>query len=48
MTEVLDYIEARSPNGAERLKRRLQDIVDLLASHPNSGHITNKGAVASW
>jgi plasmid stabilization system protein ParE len=45
MTEVLDYIEARSPSGAEHVKRRLLDIVDLLADHPNSGQTTNKGTL---
>jgi plasmid stabilization system protein ParE len=40
MTEVLEYIEARSPSGAENVKRRLQGIIDLLADHPNS---INKG-----
>jgi toxin ParE1/3/4 len=35
MTEVLDYIEARSPSGAENVKRRLQDVIDVLADHPN-------------
>jgi toxin ParE1/3/4 len=43
MTEVLDYIEARSPGGADNVKRRLQGIIDLLADHPNSGRTTNKG-----
>ncbi len=42
MTEVLDYIEARSPGGAENVKRRLQDVIDVLADHPNSGSATNK------
>jgi toxin ParE1/3/4 len=43
MTEVLDYIEARSPSGAENVKRRLQGIIDLLADHPNGGRTINKG-----
>jgi toxin ParE1/3/4 len=43
MTEVLDTIEARSPSGAENVKRRLQGIIGLLADHPNSGRTTNKG-----
>ena len=42
MTEVLDYIEARSPAGAEHVKRRLQGVIDVLADHPNSGSATNK------
>ena len=43
MTEILDHIEARSPSGAENVKRRLQSIIDLLADHPNSGRSTDKG-----
>jgi plasmid stabilization system protein ParE len=42
MTELLDYIEARSPSGAENVKRRLQDVIDILADHPHSGSATNK------
>ncbi|MES2196211.1 MAG: type II toxin-antitoxin system RelE/ParE family toxin [Pseudomonadota bacterium] len=42
MTEVLDYIEARSPGGAENVKRRLLDVIDVLADHPNSGSATTK------
>ena len=45
MTEVLDYIEARSPSGAENVKRRLQGIIDLLADHPDSGSTTDKGNI---
>jgi len=42
MTGVLDYIEARSPAGAENVKRRLQGVIDVLADHPNTGSATNK------
>ena len=45
MTEVLDYIEARSPSCAENVKRRLQGIIDLLTDQPNSGRTTNKGII---
>jgi toxin ParE1/3/4 len=45
MTEVLDYLEARSPSGAENVKRRLQGIIDLLADHPNCGSTTDKGPI---
>jgi len=31
LAEILDYIEARSPQGADNVKRRLQAVVDLLA-----------------
>jgi toxin ParE1/3/4 len=43
MTDILDYIEARSPQGAERVKRRLKAAVDLLADFPESGRATNRG-----
>jgi toxin ParE1/3/4 len=43
MSDILDYIEARSPQGAESVKRRLKAAVDLLAAHPTSGRATNKG-----
>jgi toxin ParE1/3/4 len=43
LTDILDYIEARSPQGAESVKRRLKAAIGLLADHPNSGRATNKG-----
>ena len=43
MTDILDYLEARSPQGAENVKRRLKAVIDLLADHPKSGRATNKG-----
>jgi plasmid stabilization system protein ParE len=43
MAEILDYIEARSPQGAETVKRRLQAVIGLLADHPDAGRVTNKG-----
>lgn len=42
LAEILDYVDARSPQGAENIKRRLQAMIDLLADHPNSGRLTNK------
>jgi plasmid stabilization system protein ParE len=47
MSDILDYIEARSPQGSESVKRRLKAVIDLLTDHPKSGRATNKGA-ASW
>lgn len=41
LAEILDYVDARSPQGAENIKRRFQAIIDLLADHPNSGRLTN-------
>jgi toxin ParE1/3/4 len=43
MAEILDYVEARSPQGAETVKRRLQAVIGLLADHPDAGRITNRG-----
>ena len=43
MSDILNYIEAHSPQGAEKVKRRLKAAIDLLADHPQSGRATNKG-----
>jgi len=43
MADILDYIEARSSQGADSVKRRLKSSIDLLADHPESGRATNKG-----
>ena len=38
---ILDYIQARSPKGAENVKGRLYATIDRLAEHPHSGQVTN-------
>lgn len=43
MSDILDYIQANSPQGAESVKRRLTAAIDLLADYPESGRATNKG-----
>ena len=43
MADILDYIEARSPQGADNVSRRLQAVIRLLADHPEAGRVTNKG-----
>jgi plasmid stabilization system protein ParE len=43
MSDILDYIEARSPQGAENVKKRLKAVIELLADYPESGRATNKG-----
>jgi toxin ParE1/3/4 len=43
MAEILDYIDARSPQGAETVKRRLKAVIGLLADHPDAGRVTNRG-----
>jgi plasmid stabilization system protein ParE len=45
LAEILDYIDARSPQGADNVKRRLQAVINLLADHPNSGRLTNKNGI---
>jgi toxin ParE1/3/4 len=42
IADILDYIEARSPQGAGNVKRRLQAVIDLLAEYPEAGRATNK------
>lgn len=37
LNAVLDYIAARSPQGAGRVQARIQAIVDLLLRHPLLG-----------
>jgi toxin ParE1/3/4 len=34
---ILDYIAAASPQGAQRVQRRIQHVVGLLLTHPNIG-----------
>jgi toxin ParE1/3/4 len=45
LAEILDYLDAHSPQGADNVKRRLQAVVDLLADHPNSGRLTRKDGI---
>lgn len=45
LDEILDYIEARSPQGADNVKRRLQAVVQLLAEHPNVGRATSRASI---
>jgi toxin ParE1/3/4 len=42
MNAILDYIEGRSPKGAQNVKQRLQTAIDLLADHPHSGQATSR------
>ena len=37
LNSILDYIAADSPRGANRVQRRVHEIVDLLLAHPYSG-----------
>jgi toxin ParE1/3/4 len=41
LSMVLDHIAAHSPQGARRVQRRLQTIIDLLLQYPQIGRRTN-------
>ncbi|MFF8800134.1 MULTISPECIES: type II toxin-antitoxin system RelE/ParE family toxin [unclassified Methylobacterium] len=38
---ILTYIASLSPQGARRVQRRIQAVIDLLLLHPLSGHATS-------
>jgi toxin ParE1/3/4 len=42
---VLDYIAARSPQGARRVQSRIQTVIELLTQHPFIGSRTNDPAI---
>jgi toxin ParE1/3/4 len=37
LDSILDYIAARSPQGAERVHARIKAILELLLAHPRMG-----------
>ncbi len=41
LDSVLGYIVVRSPQGAARVQRRLQALINLLPSHPHIGARTD-------
>jgi toxin ParE1/3/4 len=43
LDKVLAYIEERSPQGARRVRTRIQAIINLLLQHPQAGQMTSKG-----
>jgi toxin ParE1/3/4 len=43
LDEILTYIEAQSPQGARRVRTRIQVIINLLLQHPHAGQLTSKG-----
>jgi toxin ParE1/3/4 len=40
---VLEYIAARSPQGAQNVKASVQSTITLLLQHPQAGNLTSKG-----
>jgi toxin ParE1/3/4 len=45
LESVLDYIAARSPQGARRVQTRIRTVIDLLTQHPFIGTRTNDPAI---
>ena len=43
LNEVLNYLEARSPQGARHVQMRIQTMIDLLLQHPKAGQLTSNG-----
>ena len=41
LDQVLSYIEGRSPEGVRHVRARIQAVIDLIASHPQSGQLTS-------
>lgn len=37
LDSILTYIAAASPKGAERVQKRIQDVINLLLHHPEIG-----------
>ena len=37
LASILDYIAAASPQGAHRVQRRIQHVIELLLTHPSIG-----------
>jgi toxin ParE1/3/4 len=42
---ALDYVAARSSQGASSIRDRLRELATLLEGHPNAGRGTNKPGV---
>jgi len=45
MSDILDDIQAHSPQGTKYVKRRLKAVIDLPADYPQSGRATNRGGL---
>ena len=42
---ILDYIAARSPQGAQRVQQRLRNVVELLTTDPHIGRKTSNPVI---
>jgi plasmid stabilization system protein ParE len=45
LNAILDYISESSPRGAERVKQRIQRVIDLLLDHPRIGATTDDATI---
>ena len=45
LDEILTYIDSQSPQGAVRVKRRLQMVIDTLLRHPEAGRKTGRAGL---
>ena len=41
LTAILDYVAAASPQGAKRIQKRIQDLINLASVHPEIGVLTD-------
>ena len=45
LTEILDYIDMRSPRGAMSVKLAIKRAIDMIGDNPGVGRLTGKGAI---
>jgi len=45
LDEILDYIDGKSPQGAARVKGRIESIINLLLTHPLVGKRTDDPSI---
>lgn len=45
LESILQYVATASPQGAERVQRRIQKLIDLLLHHPEIGARTDDPAI---
>jgi plasmid stabilization system protein ParE len=45
LDQILDYVALRSPQGARRVQRRIQALIELLPRHPRLGGRTDHPAI---
>jgi toxin ParE1/3/4 len=45
LDEILDYVTARSPQGAARIRARIRTVTDLLLQYPLVGALTEDSSI---